>query len=139
MATTPLVTQALLLNDETFKSRVSMGILQIASDIQNEPADTPNHENRVGLAGLAFNNPIVTQQKMYNYIIIQPAIKSGAGNSSTIPDQAVLDAISAVWNQAAEEFYTPPPAPYVPPELPAPPALQAAPVPPLPETKSTPQ
>ena len=114
MATTPLVTQALLLGDQSFMSRATMAMLHTASNIQYEDPATPNHANRIGLAGMAFEDPNNTLKRMYNYIIIQPGVYTGAGNTSTIADQAILDAISAVWDQMANQLYTPPPIPVVP-------------------------
>lgn len=116
MGTTPLATQALLLTDSAFQSRATMAVLHTGSNIQFEDPSTPNHDSRVGLAGMAFDDPFNTLKRMYNYIIIQPAISAGAGNSSTISDQAILDAISAVWDQMADQLYKPPPV-FTPPPL----------------------
>lgn len=110
MAETPLATQANLLNDTNFKNRTTMAILHTASNIQNEDPGTPNHDNRVGLANQAFSNPWSTQQAMYAYIVIQPSIYAGAADSSTITDQTIMDAVSAIWDQMSKVLYVAPPA-----------------------------
>jgi hypothetical protein len=136
MATTPLVTQSSLLIDAVFKNRTTMAILHTAESIQYEDPATPNHDNRIGLAAMAFKDPISTMSSMYTYIIIQPSIYVGAADSSTIADQSIMDAVSAVWDQLSKILYVPPPVPptqllgVMPParaDLPVPPAAPRAP------------
>lgn len=109
MATTQLITQSKLLTDQPLQSRTTMAILHISTDVMNEPTDTPNHDNRVALANAAMKDPVTYMRTMYNYLIVQPLIVDNGADSSQIPDQDIINTVSAMWNLFADQMAAPAP------------------------------
>jgi hypothetical protein len=94
----PLITQAKLLNDQALQSRITMGILHISNDVLNEDPSTPNHDARVSLAKRAMQDPSGYGHAMYNQLIVMSGINENGADSSQIADQTILDSVSAVWD-----------------------------------------
>jgi hypothetical protein len=121
MATTQLITQAKLLNDQSLQSRTTMAILHISTDVMNEDPATPQHDQRLALANAAMRDPNTYMRSMYNYLIVQPLIVDEGADSTQIPDQAILDTVSAMWNTFAAQMVQP--MPLMPMMMPPPPPL----------------
>jgi hypothetical protein len=90
-----------------FIQRVVAAGFQVAQEVRAEPADTPDHERRLYLAGSVSREPEVMLSQFVWLCAATPVIRDSVtvdtAGAVTVgcPDSDIVDACRAAWNTVA--------------------------------------
>ncbi|MER7759481.1 hypothetical protein [Streptomyces sp. NPDC097619] len=107
----PLFLENELTHDPVFIARVRAAVTRIAREVLSEPADTPGHPLRTGLARSVLNPADSTTPGLAPSIAADPNISAaaaaaplpidGGAAEARITDEQILDAVRQAWDLTA--------------------------------------
>jgi hypothetical protein len=92
------IESAALMRDADFRSRVQVAVLTLATNIQNEPANTPAHNARLRWAQLVFTNSDGVAMTITPSVVMHPATQDQGKDISQSTLQFAVQ-------ETAEKFY----------------------------------
>ena len=104
-----------LARDTEFQNVVEAGVMQVAAAVLNEPATTPNHDNRVAVARSLFVGSSDDVKRFVRLFAWRAAFDDQIGGAvlnvttgvitvANLPDTQLVASINNFWNQAAGSF-----------------------------------